>query len=179
LALLVLASACATAEEKLDVRAWGAIGDGKVDDTAVIQKAVAAGGVIRFPTGTWRLTKTVVVDLATAGYTSLVGEGTARVVMAGAGPAFRFIGTHAGSAAPNTMKPQTLERERMPLVDGLEILGAHDEADGIEAKGTVQLTITRTRISQVRHAVHLVERNRNIIISACHFYDCPRHRYLS
>jgi hypothetical protein len=166
-ALLLRASA-----EKADVRAWGAIGDGKTDDTAAIQEAIAAGGVVRFPTGTWRLTKTVAVDLSKSGYTSLVGEGTARIVMDGPGPAFHFIGTHQGSADPKTIKPPTLERERMPLVDGLEIVGANDQADAIEATGTLQLTITRIRISQVRHGVHLVERNRNVIINACHIYDC-------
>jgi hypothetical protein len=171
-AILFAAGIHALAQEKADMRAWGAIGDGKADDTVAIQKAVAAGGSVRFPTGTWRLTKTVTVELAKSGYTSLVGEGTARIVMEGAGPAFRLIGTHQGSAEPRTLKAVTLERERMPMIDGLEIVGAHEEADGIEAKGTVQLTITRTRISGVRHGVHLVERNRNVTISASHIYDC-------
>ncbi len=159
-------------QEKADVRAWGAVGDGVADDTAAIQKAVAAGGVVRFPTGRWRLTVPVVIELAKSGYTSLVGDGTAQVIMAGKGPAFRFVGTHGGSAAPSTLKPGVLSHERMPRVDGLEIIGAHDEADAIEANGTVQLTVTRTRISKVRHGVHLVQRNRNLAISDCHIYDC-------
>lgn len=58
----------------------------------------------------------------------------------------------------------------MPLIDGLEIVGDHAEADGIEAIGTHEITITRTTVHHCRHAVHLVERNRNVIINACHLY---------
>jgi hypothetical protein len=154
-----------------DVRAFGAVGDGKTDDTVAIQRAVNAGGTVRFPSGTFRLTTTVVVELDKSGYTSLVADGTARVVMAGPGPAFKFVGTHEGSAAPADFKPNVWERQRMPRVEGLAITGAHPEADGIEATGTMQLTITHTHIRGVRHAVHLTVRNRNVLISDCHFYE--------
>ena len=36
--------------------------------------------------------------------TALTGDGTARLVMAGEGPAIHFVGTHAGSAAPRSFK---------------------------------------------------------------------------
>src|SRR5262249_10508015 len=35
---------------------------------------------------------------------------------------------------------------------------------------TMQLTITETVIHDLRHAVHLTTRNRNVLISACHLY---------
>lgn len=167
LLLLVCLSVAAFAA---DVRSVGAIGDGKADDTAAIQKAADAGGALVFPTGTYRLTRTIVITLNEAGYTSLNADGTARVVMAGAGPAFRFVGTHGGSAAPSTMKPEISTRQRMPMVDGLEIVGEHEEADAIQADGTVQLTISRTRISGVRHGIHLVNRNRNLLVADSHIY---------
>jgi hypothetical protein len=59
----------------------------------------------------------------------------------------------------------------MPLVDGLEIVGEHDEAIGIQADGTVQLTITRVLIRHVLHGIHLINRNRNVTISDCHIYE--------
>jgi hypothetical protein len=153
-----------------DVRTLGAIGDGRADDTAAIQKAAAAGGAIHFPTGTYRLTKTVEIALDAAGFTSLNADGTARIVMAGAGPAFRFVGTHTGSADPKSLKPEITARQRMPMVDGLEIIGEHAEADGIEAKGTMQLTVSRTRLNGLRHGLRFVERNRNVQITECHIY---------
>jgi hypothetical protein len=53
----------------------------------------------------------------------------------------------------------------MPAVDGLAIRGDHPEAIGIQAAGTMQLTVTRTHIRGAQHGIHLVENNRNVIIS--------------
>lgn len=153
------------------VRDFGAIGDGNADDSAAIQRAVDAGiGEIAFPKGSYRLAQTVKVNLDAVGFTALVADGTAKIVMAGSGPAFHFIGTHEGSADPATLKPNVWEKQRMPLVRGLEITGDHEEADGIEATGTMQLTVTATVIHDLRHAIHLTTRNRNVLISACHLY---------
>jgi hypothetical protein len=91
--------------------------------------------------------------------------------MAGPGPAFKFAGTHAGTADPPTFKPNVWERQRFPAVDGLEIVGEHPQACGIEAAGTMQLTVSRTLIRKVLHAIHLVRLNRNVIVSACHLYE--------
>lgn len=49
----------------LDVKEYGAAGDGIADDTAVIQAAInalpASGGMIRFPTGTYKITSALTV----------------------------------------------------------------------------------------------------------------------
>lgn len=166
--LAVCFQAIASASEVSD---FGAIGDGVTDDTDAIQAAVDAGwGAVRFEKGTYRLTKTITVKLDDQGPLSLVSDGTARIVMAGAGPAFRIVGTHGGTADPDSVKAEVFARQMMPLVDGLEIVGAHAEADGIEATGTMQLTITRVNIRDCRHAIHLTQRNRNLIVSNCHLY---------
>lgn len=150
---------------------FGALGDGKADDSAAIQKAVDSGtGSIAFPKGSYRLSKTITVDLDKVGYTSFIGDGTARVIMAASGPAFHFVGTHAGSADPPTVKPEVWEKQRAPMVRGLDIMGAHDEADGIEATGTMQFTVVECLLHDLRHAIHLTTRNRNVVVSACHLY---------
>lgn len=153
------------------VREFGAIGDGQADDTAAIQKAVDSGvGDVRFPRGVYRITQPIVVELDRVGPTALVGSGTARLLMAGPGPAIRFVGTHGGTAGPSTIQPNVWERQRMPMVDGLEILGAHEEAVGIEAVGTMQLLISRVNVREALHGIHLVTRNRNVIVADCHLY---------
>ena len=169
---ILLATLCLPAfMHAADVRTFGAVGDGKADDTAAIQKAVDSdAGTVRFEKGIYRLTKTITVRLNEHGPVALAGDGTARIVMAGAGPAFHFTGTHGGTADPGSVKPEVFERQTMPLVDGLEITGAHAEADGIEATGTMQLTITRVNIRDCRHAIHLTQRNRNLIVSNSHLY---------
>jgi hypothetical protein len=169
--VLLFAAHSFAVERAKTVRDFGAIGDGQADDTAAIQKAVNSGlGDIAFPKGHYRITQTITIDLDTVGFTALVADGTAKIVMAGSGPAFHFVGTHEASADPWNVKPNVWERQRMPLVRGLEIIGAHAEADGIEATGTMQLTVTETLIHDVRHAIRLTKRDRNIIISNCHLY---------
>lgn len=146
------------------------VGDGKTDDTAAIQHLFDTVGSVRLPKGTYLLTQTVKIDLAKTGFAALSGDGTVRLIMAGTGPALHFVGTHEGSAAPETFKPEVWEMQRTPMVDGIEIVGADAEADGIEATGTMQITLSRVVIRDCRHAVHLSVRNRNVLISACHFY---------
>ena len=146
------------------------VGDGKTDDTAAIQHMFDTQGSVKLPKGMYLITQTLKIDLAKTGYAALSGDGTARLVMAGTGPALLFVGTHEGSAAPETFKPEVWESQRTPMVEGIEIVGANDEADGIEATGTMQITLSRVVIRECRHAVHLTNRNRNVLISACHFY---------
>jgi hypothetical protein len=152
-----------------NVRDHGAMGDGVADDTAAIEAALQAGSVT-FPRGTYRVTKTITIDLAKTGWVALRGDGVARVVMAGEGPAFKFVGTHAGTADPKTVK-DAVWHERMPCIDGLEIVGDHENADAVEAAGTMQLTLTRLLVRKCRHGIHLTGRNRNVTIANCHVYQ--------
>jgi parallel beta-helix repeat protein len=141
------------------------------DDTTRIQEAVdSAKGSIRFASGAFHISRTIRIDLDRVGFTSLIGDGATRIVMHGPGPAFQFIGTHQGTADPKTIQPNVWDKQRMPGIQGIEIVGDHPEADGIEATGTMQLTIDHVLIREARHAIHLTKRNRNIIIDHCHLY---------
>src|ERR1051325_7113791 len=55
---ILLLAVCA-AGSAADVTSTGAKGDGQADDTNAIQRAVDAGGTVRFPAGTYRLTRTI------------------------------------------------------------------------------------------------------------------------
>lgn len=156
-----------------NVRDHGAKGDGTVDDTQAVRNAVNAAavtGAMYFPKGNYRITKTIAIDLTKVGGVTIRGEGMPRITMAGEGPAFQFTGSHAGTADPKTVKP-AVWGERMPVVEGIEIVGDHESADAIEASGTMQLTITRVLIRKCRHGVHLTQRNRNVLISDSHLYE--------
>ena len=153
-----------------DVKEQGAVGDGRADDTAAIQSAVDGGGTVTFPSGTYRITKTITIKLEESGYTALTGGGAAKLIMAGPGPAVKFIGTNEAKENLARSRAQVWAREAHPMVDGLRIEGAHDAADGIQAEGTVQFTVTRTQIRGVRNGIHLTKSNRNVVISNCHIY---------
>jgi hypothetical protein len=64
-------------------RDFGAVGDGKADDTAAIQKALDVYGrkirVLYFPAGTYRLTKGL--DLAGIGCGMIIGEDPAKTIL--------------------------------------------------------------------------------------------------
>jgi len=148
-----------------------AAGDGLTDDADALEALVrAAGRSLVLGKGRYRISRTIEIPLDETGPMSIQGDGTATLIMDGPGPALRFIGTHAGSAAPRTIEDTVWRNQRAPMVDGLEIIGSHPEASGIAAEGTMQLTITRTVLRSLHHGVHLVNRNRNVIIANCHIY---------
>lgn len=156
-----------------NVRDFGAMGDGLADDTGAIEHALRDGGdgVLEFPRGEYRITRTISFDLAKTKALAIHGSGgTARVLMHGPGPAFEFVGHHGGSADPGSFKPEVWVRERMPTVSQIEIEGKHPEADGLRFIGVMEPTLTGVLIRRVRNAVHLTERCRNVLISHCHLY---------
>jgi len=151
---------------------FGATGDGQTDDTEALQHALDEGvGELVLPRGDYRLTKPLVLNLATIGRTSIRGEGgTARLLMQGSGPAMHLKGSHSTSADPNSFRDSEWTHERMPMISQLEILGQHEEADGIRIEGVMQPTITGVLLRKLRHGIQIVGRARNVLISHCHIY---------
>ncbi len=146
--------------------------DGSRDATQVLQSLVdQRRGLVDLPAGEFRIQKTIDIDLTAQGYCALRGSSATKIVMAGAGPAFRFRGSHYQSADPGGFKANVWDSERMPTLIDLAIAGEHPQADGIQALGTMQLTISRVHFRKLRHAIHLAENNRNVIIDACHIYE--------
>jgi hypothetical protein len=170
--VLLLTGLTHAGQVRQTVRDFGAVGDGKADDTKAFQRAINTGrGDIFIPRGEYRLTKTVIVDLDQYGPVSIIGTGTAKIVMAGPGPVFKLIGTHEGTAAPNTVKENVWQNQRTPMVSGLEIVGADSNACGVEAVGTMGAIFSKLSIRKALHGIHLTRRNRNVIISDCHVYE--------
>jgi len=59
----------------------------------------------------------------------------------------------------------------MPTVDGIESSAITGSLRHRKSTGTMQLTIKRVDVRHVLHAIHLVEKNRNVIVSNCHLYE--------
>lgn len=156
-----------------NVRDFGAAGDGTTDDTAAVQHAVDQGdGSLHFSRGTYRLTRTIEIALGRVGPIAITGEGgVGRLHMEGAGPALRIIGTHEKTADPDDFRAAIWQRERLPAIEGIEIVGRDEEAGGIELQGTMQATIRGVLIRRCRYGVHLVKRNRNLLLADSHIYD--------
>ncbi len=156
-----------------NVFGFGAKGDGVADDTEALQHTLDSGdGVLRLNKGTYRITKPLVLDLTKTGFGAVRGEGgTSRIVMAGAGPAIRVIGDHQGTASPSSVPPHTWEKERFPTITGIEIVGEHPDSIGIELRKTMKCVISQVLVRRCRIAVHLVERNRDFLLTDSHLYD--------
>jgi hypothetical protein len=155
-----------------NVQRFGATGDGTTDDTEAIQHAIRDGdGMLHFPPGSYRISQTIEIDLEKRGPIGVDGtSGTARVLMTGAGPAFRLVGTHGGTGDPKSVKGNVYPNQRLPTIKNIEIEGAHPEADGIQMIQTLQSVFEGVLIRRCRHGIHLTQRNRNVLISHCHVY---------
>ena len=154
------------------IHEFGATGKDDVDDTESIIHAIKYGdGQLECKRGDYVITKTIEIDLSKTGRIDIDGSnGTAKFIMKGAGPAFRIIGTHKGSAHPHTVKDEVWKNERHPIISNIEIEGAHPEADGIEISGVFQPRLDGVLLHKVRHGVILTGVNRNVIISNCNIY---------
>lgn len=155
-----------------DVRDFGAAGDGKIDDTEAILHAVKqSDGYLVFSPGRYRISRTLEFNLDAGGPYAIDGSGgCATLVMEGAGPAIRFVGTHKRSADPGGVEPRVWKSQRMPTITQLAIEGANPQADGVRFEGVFQPTLAGVHIRQVRNAVYVTGNNRNLLVSHCHIY---------
>lgn len=157
-----------------NVRDFGARGDGKTDDSKSIAHTIEKGdGEIYFPRGDYLIARSLEINLQQHGRIHVRGHGgTARLIMAAAGPALHLVGSHLkGSALPASINDKVWSKERMPMVRDLEIVGQHALADGVRIEGAMQPTLQGLLIRRCRHGVILNNRDRNVLIANCHIYD--------
>ena len=142
------------------------------DRTEDFQKQFAENdGTLLLEAGVHRITGTL--ELKLEGKHSAVirpAGGPVTLIMDGAGPAIRLVGSHEGTASPASFKAGSWN-ERMPLIEGIEIVGNHAEADGIELIRTFEALVSKVGVRWCRHGIHLVERNRNVTISDVNLYQ--------
>jgi len=154
----------------MDPETFGVKGDGKADDTAALQRAInETKGELALGPGTYRITKALVVDLKRRGRTVIRGCG-ARILNEAPDAAIILLGSHKGTADPKTISREVWERESTPMISGIEIEGAHPQADGIRIEFTWQPVIMGVCVHDCRHGIHVVKNNRNVIISNSHVY---------
>jgi len=170
LILLLLSDVALHADAIRTVRDFGAVGDGRQDDTLAIEKAIAAGGAVNLPPGRYRLTRTLRIELDTVGPVTIAGHG-ATLDMAGAGPAVHLVGTVQRTAAPADFPPDFWAKQAGVSVSGVDFVGSHPAAVGLQVTRAMQLTVSRCNFRRLLHGIHFTERNRNAIIDTCHVYD--------
>src|SRR5438105_698772 len=100
---------------------FGVRGDGKSDDSAALNHALQKGdGQLVLPRGDYLITRPIVAALDRVGRLSISGSGgTAKLIMAGAGPAIHVVGTHKKSALPEHFVDAVWQKERLPMIHDL------------------------------------------------------------
>lgn len=157
-----------------NVRDYGAVGDGVSDDTEAIYAAVRAAedGELLFTKGTYRITRSIEIELGNHGPLVIRGvAGASTIAMEGNGAAFIIKGTHEGSALPASVKPPVWEKEKFFVIESLEILGKGEESDGIQLDGLMQPVVRNCLIRNVRYGIHLTTRNRNVLLLGNQIYN--------
>ena len=159
------------AELDRSVRDFGAVGDGVRDDTAAIELALVGGGVVHFPAGRYRITRTIRVGLNANGPLALSGDGAAQLEMEGEGPTLHLVGTVKKTASPPDFPDDFWEKEGGATVSGITFVGRAEAAVGLQVTRTMQLSVINCRFLRLRHGIHFTERNRNALIADSHLYD--------
>jgi hypothetical protein len=118
------------------VRDFGAKGNGVADDSPAIQHAVEQGdGEVLLPRGEYLLNRTVIVPLDRVGRFAIRGTGSAaRLFWVGSGPALHLVGTRKRTADQKDFAEGVWQKERMPTLSGLEIVGLAAESDAVRSK---------------------------------------------
>ena len=142
---------------------YGTTGDGVTDDTEAILHTLEAGdGTLQFPAGNYLITRTIPIQLDQRSRFSIDGcGGSAKILMAGEGPAFHLIGTHQQSADPASFNTDVWANQRMPTIQHLEIEGTHPDADGFWIEGTMQSTLVGILLRKLRNGIHIRQHARN------------------
>jgi len=138
---------------------------------ALQQRILADGGRLLLAPGRYRITRPLLFSLSQE-RSALVSAsgGPVTLIMDGPGPAIRIEGSHEGTASPKSFAPATWN-EAMPRIEGIEIIGNHPDACGIELTQCVQPIVDRVAIRWCRDGIILNDRNRNVILSNLQVYE--------
>src|SRR5690606_24200391 len=83
-------------------------------------------------------------------------------------------GNHEGSALPASVHDQVWSKEKFFVMESLEILGAHEQAGGIQLVGLMQPVVRNCLLRDLRYGIHLSTRNRNVLLQGNHIYHGRR-----
>ncbi len=173
IALLLASSGNAIAQDETPTAARQIPNISQLPDvTAKLQGQIdQSRGTLSLAAGDYRISSSLVFSLKQKSSAQILGkDGKVRLIMDGPGPAIRIVGSHKGTASPSTFEAATWN-ESAPLIQDIEIIGNHIEADGVALSGTVQPILTRVAIRWCRHGIHFLDRNRNVVVSDCHLYE--------
>lgn len=157
------------------VAAFGARGDGLVDDTEAIQKAVdsiTGKGALWFAPGKrYLISDTIDIDVSKV--RAIIGN-NAQIVVSEDVPAFHIQGSKTTGTALPSQNTVIATEELSPSISDLQVYSNQSPYKGVgfRIEGTFGLRITGCHLFRLVTGIELVNRNRNIIIQGNHIWDC-------
>lgn len=152
----------------IEIHKYGAIGDGKTDDTLAFQKAFEESGVISLESNkTYLISETVVMDLSKI---KGIQGNNAKILLKTDIPAFHITGNKVddGAEPPSNVG---LEDEFAAVIEGLHVYSNNHQGTALVLDGTFGVNISNSHFYSLKSGIELINKNRNVIITENHIWD--------
>ena len=156
----------------IDIMEFGAIGDGKTDDTVAFQKASQENGVLRLDSEkTYLINKTIVLDLNKI---NGIQANNAKILISEDVPAFHLKGNKVdgGAEPPSNLG---LEHEFSAVIDGLHVYSKNHIGTALVLDGTFGVNISNSHFYNLKTGIELINKNRNVIITENQIWDVAEY----
>lgn len=156
----------------IEINNFGAMGDGKTDDTVAFQKAALENGVLRLDSGkTYLINKTIVLDLNKI---KGIQANNAKIFVSKDIPAFHLKGNKiTGGAEPPSNTG--LEQEFSAVIEGLHVYSNNHKGTALVLDGTFGVNISNSHFYNLKKGIELINKNRNVIITENHIWDIKEY----
>ncbi|SER71686.1 glycosyl hydrolase family 28-related protein [Psychrobacillus sp. OK032] len=156
----------------IDLNNFGAVGDGKTDDTEAFKQAAQQEGIIRLEPGKiYLISSTIKIDL-----TNIKGiqANNAKILLSGDFAAFHLKGNKTnGGAEP--LSNVGLEQELSPVIEQLHVYSNNHEGTALILDGTFGVNISKSHFYKLKKGIEVINRNRNVIITENHLWDIAEY----
>jgi len=152
--------------EPINVKRYGATGNGTTDDSAAIQAAIAAAGsgnAVFLPSGTYA----VATSISLRDGVSLIGAGIEATTIKGiAGLATAvLLGTSGNTVSDVTIRDLTIDGNRTAFATNVK---------GVQVTAGARITIEKVRFEDVRDIAIYLFGTPDATIELCHLYQCGK-----
>ncbi|WP_298472120.1 hypothetical protein [uncultured Psychrobacillus sp.] len=152
----------------IEIHKFGAIGDGKTDDTLAFRKASKERGIISLESGkTYLISKTIFLDLSTI---KGIQGNNAKILVRGDIPAFHLTGNKLedGAEPPSNVG---LEDEFSAVIEGLHVYSNNHQGTALVLDGSFGVNISNSHFYSLKKGIELINKNRNVIFTENQIWD--------
>ncbi|MGE6487453.1 hypothetical protein [Paenisporosarcina sp. NPDC076898] len=160
------------ASTHIDVSSFGAVGDGRTDDTKALQEAARQHGIISLESGkTYLISSTIELNPAIA---KGIQGNNAKILLDADLPAFHLKGNKTDGGARPT-ENVGLEDEFSFVIDSLHVFSRDHRGTALILDGSFGVIVTKSHFYNLKKGIELINKNRNVIISENHLWNLAEY----